>query len=206
MPRFSELLSEQHLLPIIQADEPDVAVNIARAVTNAGLMTVEIALRSENALAGLMEIKRQLPELTVGAGSVYNSSQLRGAINAGADFIVTPTVSDNLLSQLYLCKVPVLPGVSNPGQVLQAYEYGFKELKFFPAPLSGGTKMLTALTAIFKDVLFCPTGGINESNKNDYLKLDNVFGVGGTWMVDQDAVKTQNWDLITSACLQAASN
>ncbi len=205
MSLFSELMSGQTLLPIIQTDDPDLAINIAGAMSDAGISLVEIVMRSEKALHGLIAIKRALPDMTVGAGTVYNSQHLRSALNAGADFIVTPTVTDNLLSQLYLCNVPVLPGVSNSGQVLQAYEYGFKELKFFPASLSGGPQMLSAIGAVFREVTFCPTGGINESNKRDYLKLPNVFAVGGTWVAQDDWIQQRQWDEITAACSKALS-
>ena len=191
MAKFSELMSGQTSLPMIQTDDPKVALNNARAMADIGITLVEVVMRSEHALNGLIEIKRELPEMIVGAGTVYNSKHLRSAMNAGADFIVTPTVTDNLLSQLYLCNVPVLPGVSNPGQVLQAYEFGFTELKFFPAQLSGGTEVLTALGSVFNDIQFCPTGGINESNKADYLALENVFAVAGRWMFN-DATETES--------------
>lgn len=203
MTRFSELMSGQTLLPIIQADSPQQGVNIAKAMAQAGLGLVEVVLRTEASLDALREIKKQVPELKVGAGTVVNSKILRQALDAQADFIVTPAVSSKLLSELASIDVPALPGVSNTGEILLAYEYGFEEQKLFPAALAGGAKFLSALSSVFQSVQFCPTGGINPQNRMDFLSLNNVFAVGGTWVATKDWVAQENWQAITDACQQA---
>lgn len=203
MTRFSELMSGQTLLPIIQATTPEQGVNIARAMADAGLGLVEVVLRTEASLAALMAIKKQVPELKVGAGTVINSTILNQALDAGSDFIVTPAVSEKLLSELVKIDVPVLPGVSNTGEILLASEFGFEEQKLFPAALAGGAKFLSALSSVFQSVSFCPTGGVNQLNRNDFLSLSNVFAVGGTWVSTSDWVETSNWSAITDACRQA---
>lgn len=203
MIRFSELMSEQTLLPIIQADSPEQGVRIAQAMANAGLGLVEVVLRTDASLDALAAIKQSVPELKVGAGTVINSQILKQALDAGSDFIVTPAVSDKLLSELADTGVPVLPGVSNTGEILMASEYGFEELKLFPASLSGGAKFLAALSSVFQSIRFCPTGGVNQSNKMDYLSLNNVFAVGGTWVSPKSWVEQENWQAITDACIEA---
>ena len=203
MTRFSELMSGQTLLPIIQADTPEQGVQIAKAMANAGLTLVEVVLRTEASLEALKAIKAQVPELKVGAGTVINTEILEQALEAGSDFIVTPAVSPVLLAALTKCNVPVLPGVSNTGDILMALEYGFEEQKLFPASLAGGAPFVSAVSSVFRAVSFCPTGGVSESNKMDYLSLNNVFAVGGTWIAKKEWVEQENWQAITDSCIQA---
>ena len=203
MTRFSELMAGQTLLPIIQADTPEQGVQIAKAMANAGLTLVEVVLRTEASIEALKAIKAQVPELKVGAGTVINTDILEQALEAGSDFIVTPAVSPTLLEALAKCNVPVLPGVSNTGDILMALEYGFEEQKLFPASLAGGAPFVSAVSAVFRAVSFCPTGGVSESNKMDYLSLNNVFAVGGTWIAKKEWVEQENWQAITDSCIQA---
>ena len=203
MTRFSELMSGQTLLPIIQADTPEQGVQIAKAMANAGLTLVEVVLRTEASIEALKAIKAQVPELKVGAGTVINTDILEQALEAGSDFIVTPAVSPALLEALAKCNVPVLPGVSNTGDILMALEYGFEEQKLFPASLAGGAPFVSAVSSVFRAVSFCPTGGVSESNKMDYLSLNNVFAVGGTWIAKKEWVEQENWQAITDSCIQA---
>ena len=203
MTRFSELMSGQTLLPIIQADTPEQGVQIAKAMADAGLTLVEVVLRTEASIEALKAIKAQVPELKVGAGTVINTDILEQALEAGSDFIVTPAVSPALLEALAKCNVPVLPGVSNTGDILMALEYGFEEQKLFPASLAGGAPFVSAVSSVFRAVSFCPTGGVSESNKMDYLSLNNVFAVGGTWIAKKEWVEQENWQAITDSCIQA---
>lgn len=203
MNRFSELMSGQTLLPIIQANSTEQGVNIAKAMANAGLGLVEVVLRTEASLEALKAIKKEVPNLKVGAGTVLNAKTLNLALEAGSDFIVTPAVSDTLLTELAKSKVPVIPGVSNTGDILLAYEHGFTEQKLFPASLCGGAKYLAALSSVFQSISFCPTGGVTQDNKNDYLSLNNVFAVGGTWVAAKQWVEQEDWQAITDACIAA---
>jgi len=201
MTSFSSLMGNQSLLPIIQADTPEQGVAIAKAMSNAGLKLIEVVLRTEASLEALKAIKSELPELIVGAGTVTNETVLKHAIDAGSDFIITPAVSPQLLNALNHCGLPVLPGVSNTGEILMAREQGYQELKLFPAALSGGAAFLSALSGIFQDITFCPTGGVTAENKTDYFALKNVFAVGGTWVAKKEWVTAGDWQAITNACI-----
>ncbi|MBU2919382.1 bifunctional 4-hydroxy-2-oxoglutarate aldolase/2-dehydro-3-deoxy-phosphogluconate aldolase [Psychrosphaera sp. F3M07] len=203
MKSISSLMAQQPLLPIIQANNVEQGVNIAKAMFAAGLTVVEVVLRTPESLQALTAIKRALPELIVGAGTVTDEDILKQAIEAGADFIVTPAISTKLLGYLVDCGVPVLPGVSNTADILLAREFGFTEMKLFPASLSGGAPFLKAVSSIFQDVIFCPTGGITQANKQDYLSLPNVFAVGGTWVCQPEWINIENWQAITNSCLSA---
>lgn len=201
MTSFSSLMGNQSLLPIIQADTPEQGVAIAKAMSDGGLKLIEVVLRTEASLEALSAIKKELPELIVGAGTITNDTILKQAIDAGSDFIITPAVSKQLLENLASCDIPVLPGVSNTGEILMAREFGYTELKLFPAELSGGAKFLGAISSIFQDISFCPTGGVTQDNKVDYFSLSNVFAVGGTWVAPKKWVVEENWQAITDACI-----
>tara|TARA_R110001583_G_scaffold30706_4_gene105813 strand:- start:10065 stop:10688 length:624 start_codon:yes stop_codon:yes gene_type:complete len=203
MKSFSTLMGKQTLLPIIQADSVEQGLNIAKAMASAGINLVEVVLRTPVSLDIIKALKSELPELKVGAGTVFDAETLKKALDAGSDFIITPTISNKLLTELANCTVPVVPGVSNSADILLAIEFGYTELKLFPASLSGGTPFLKAMGSVFKGISFCPTGGINESNQQEYLALTNVFAVGGTWIAKSDWVESCQWSKITSACRAA---
>lgn len=200
MKSFKALMANQTLLPIVQADSPQQGVAIAKAMAEAGLTLVEVVLRTEASLEALKAIKTELPEMIVGAGTVTSEKILNDALAAGADFIVTPAISERLLAKLAMCGKPVLPGVSNTADILLAKEHGFSELKLFPASLSGGDKFIAAMSSIFPEIIFCPTGGVNQNNKGDYLALDNCFAIGGTWVASKTWVMEEKWQNITEAC------
>lgn len=206
MKTFSSLMGKQTLLPIIQANTVEQGVNIGKAMALAGIGLVEVVLRTEASLDIIKALKKDLPELKVGAGTVINGDILKQALDAGSDFIITPTLSSNLLTHLDKCNVPVLPGVSNAADILLAKEFGYTELKLFPASLSGGAPFLKAMGSVFSDIIFCPTGGINESNQQDFLSLNNVFAVGGTWVAKPEWVESADWSKITQACEAAQTS
>jgi 2-dehydro-3-deoxyphosphogluconate aldolase/(4S)-4-hydroxy-2-oxoglutarate aldolase len=205
MKLFSTLMGKQTLLPIIQANSVSQGLAIAKAMSDAGIGLVEVVLRTQASLDVIKAIKQELPELKVGAGTVTDAETLAQALAAGSDFIITPTISTNLLTHLVNCPVAVLPGVSTASDILLAKEFGYQEVKLFPASLSGGAPFLKAMGAVFKDISFCPTGGINQSNQAEYLSLANVFAVGGTWIAQADWVENEDWSKITQAC-KAAQN
>lgn len=206
MNSFSNLMGQQTLLPIIQANTVSEGIEIANAMSMAGINLVEVVLRTEASLDIITALKQELPDLKVGAGTVINGDIQNQALDAGSDFIITPTISATLLTHLSTCKVPVLPGVSNAADILLATEFGYRELKLFPASLSGGAPFLKAMGSVFKDIIFCPTGGINLDNQQDFLSLSNVFAVGGTWIAKPEWVANQDWAKITQACQTALGN
>lgn len=203
MTLFSTLMGKQTLLPIIQANSVSQGLEIAKAMSVAGIHLVEVVLRTQASIDIITALKHQLPDLKVGAGTVIDGDILKQALAAGSDFIITPTISNNLLTHLAKCTVPVLPGVSSASDILLAKEFGYTELKLFPASLSGGAPFLKAMGSVFQELSFCPTGGINEKNQQEYLALSNVFAVGGTWVVNPKWVADEDWSKITTACKAA---
>jgi 2-dehydro-3-deoxyphosphogluconate aldolase/(4S)-4-hydroxy-2-oxoglutarate aldolase len=205
MQSISSLMGTQTLLPIIQTNSVEEGVNIARAMEQAGLHSVEVVLRSDASLQALREIKRAFPKMLVGAGTVYNTTIWDAAINAGADYIVTPTVTNSLLLAMLSSGIPFIPGVQNMRDIAEVMEHGITEMKLFPAELSGGVAFLKAISSLFKHIQFCPTGGVNPANKDSYLALPNVFAVGGTWVAKAEWVAAGQWAEITQACVAANS-
>ena len=200
MNSFSQIMGNQTLLPLIQASTVDDGLNIAEAMHKADIKLVEVVLRTTKSLDIIKAIKEKYPDLLVGAGTVYSEKILDSAMQANVDFIVTPAISAKLLDLLAQTSLPILPGVSNNADIVLTLEHGFEEMKLFPAALSGGVDYLSAISSIFSDVKFCPTGGVNEHNWKHYLELKNVFAVGGSWVSKQEWIKNKAWDKITRAC------
>ncbi len=203
MQSISQLMNGQTLLPIIQANSVQVGLDIANAMADAGLKLVEVVLRTPESLEAMTEIKKAFPQLIVGAGTVYNPVILDNAIKAGADYIVTPTTTDSMLSALQSCGLPFLPGVSNLRDIAGMLENDVNEMKLFPAAQCGGVGFLKAISSLFNDAQFCPTGGVTADNKAEFLSLPNVFAVGGTWVAKPEWIEKGQWQNITAACKQA---
>jgi 2-dehydro-3-deoxyphosphogluconate aldolase / (4S)-4-hydroxy-2-oxoglutarate aldolase len=205
MTALSSLLQGPALLPIIQADTPAQAVHIATAMQQGGISAVEVVLRTSAALDAISAIRQQCPQLLVGAGTVLSKADAENCKNAGAQFLVSPASTPILLQAMIDTGLAMAPGVSTSSEVAMALEMGLTELKFFPAHLSGGTDMLKALSGIYQQVRFCPTGGIGQHNLADYLALSNVFVVGGSWISPAALVKAGQWQEITALASAAVT-
>jgi 2-dehydro-3-deoxyphosphogluconate aldolase/(4S)-4-hydroxy-2-oxoglutarate aldolase len=204
-PSLSSLIKGAALLPIIQADTAAQAVQIAKAMQQGGISAVEVVLRTAAALDGISAIRQQCPDLLVGAGTVLSKTDADNCKNAGAQFLVSPASTPALLQAMIDTGLAMAPGVSTSSEVAMALEMGLTELKFFPAHLSGGTEMLKALSGIYQQVRFCPTGGIAQHNLADYLSLANVFVVGGSWISPTALVKAGDWQQITDLAAAAVA-
>ena len=204
-PLLSSVVKGPALLPIIQADTPDEAVAIAKAMADGGIGSVEVVLRTRQALAAITAIRSALPDLLVGAGTILSADDANACKAAGAQFLVSPASTPALLEAMINTGLPLAPGVATPSEIALAYEYGLREVKFFPAHLSGGIEMLKALSGVFQQVKFCPTGGIGQHNLAEFLALPNVFVAGGSWISPAAMVKAQQWSQITALAAQATA-
>lgn len=201
---LSHALNGVPLLPIIQSDQPTEAVQIAKAMQRGGVTSVEVVLRTPQALDCIRAIRNEV-DVQVGVGTVMTQEHIARSVAAGAQFIVTPAATPKLLDALIDSGVPFVPGVGGPSEVLTAWEKGVREMKFFPAGQLGGVPMLKSMGAVFQDVRFCPTGGVSGDNLLDFLSLSNVFAAGGSWLSPASAVKAQDWEVIQRLCEQAVS-
>lgn len=191
------------VLPVLVIDQPAQAVPLARALLQGGLDVLEVTLRTAQALEAIRLIRHALPEVVVGAGTICTAEQLRQAQQAGAQFAVSPGFSAQLAQAAQEQGLPWLPGVMTPSDVLQAQEWGCRQLKLFPAGGVRGLELLDSLAGPFPDVHFCPTGGINSANLSDFLQRPNVICCGGSWLAPQALVAAQNWVAISELAQQA---
>lgn len=192
------LLDISPVIPVVTLDDPAHAVPVARALLAGGIAILELTLRTDRALEALAAIAEGVPELVVGAGTVRTAAQADAAVAHGARFVVSPGASLPLLAHLATLPVPALPGVATVSEILTAVEHGLTELKFFPAGTAGGPAFLSAVAAPVPEVRFCPTGGVTPDNMADYLVLDNVPAVGGSWLTPRSALVAHDWAEISA--------
>lgn len=197
------------VLPVLVIDEVETAVDLARALQAGGLRVLEVTLRTPQALDALAAIRRELPELLLGAGTLIHAEQFVEARQAGAQFAVSPGFTERLARAAGDAGLPYLPGVMTPSEVLLAVEHGYRSLKLFPADETASVKMLKSFKGPFTGIRFCPTGGVTADNLLSFLRLPNVACVGGTWVAPSSLVRARAWDQITQlaseACRLAAS-
>ena len=170
------------VIPVIVIDRAEDAVPMAEALVAGGLPVLEVTLRTPAALDAIAAMKR-VKGAIVGAGTVLDPAMLNGAIEAGAEFIVSPGLTDNLGKAAVASGIPFLPGIDSAGDIMRGLDLGLSRFKFFPAATSGGIPALKALAAPFAMARFCPTGGITAASAPEWLALDPVLCVGGSWVV-----------------------
>ncbi len=202
---IEKIFGKNKIIPVVTIADAASAVPVANALLKGGITVIEVALRTDASLKALKEIKKSCKKIVVGAGTVTSAKLFSQAIDAGAEFIVSPGISCEILEKADKEKIPFLPGISTTSEIMEATSYGFNYLKFFPAELSGGVAALKNFSSIFKDVKFCPTGGINEQNFKKYLEMKNVFAVGGTWLTAEKAIKAKKWDDVTKTAKSSLS-
>ena len=191
---LDRILAAAPVIPVLVIERVEHAVPIAEALVAGGLPVLEVTMRTAVALDAIKAIGR-VDGAIVGAGTVLDPDQLHRAIDAGGEFIVSPGLTERLGMAAAEDDVPFLPGVATAGDIMRALDLGFSRLKFFPAEGAGGLPALKALSAVFRDVIFCPTGGISLANAQTWLDLPAVACVGGSWLapagepVDPDAVR-----------------
>ncbi len=203
--RLISALKACPIVPVLTIDNLQSAAPLASALANAGLTTAEITLRTPHALAAISAMKAAAPELFIGAGTILSSKDLDAALEAGSDFIVTPAVSTKLLPAIKACSKPVFPGAATPSEALELYDQSFEYVKFFPAESNGGVPALKSMAGPLPQITFMPTGGINGTSAPNYLALPNVIAVGGSWMVDKQALISGDFDKIQASARQAVA-
>ena len=202
---MKSLLPQMPVIPNIQPDDPVTSVKIAQALSQGGLKIVEVVLRTETALEGVKAISQEIPNITVGAGTVLNASQADAAINAGAKFIVSPGLDEETVLCAQDSQIPIFPGAITPTEIQKAVNLGLDIIKFFPCSLVGGAPMIKALSSVFRETMFIPTGGISRTNLPTYLKIPSVLACGGSWLAPQNLVEKEDYDGIAPLAAKALS-
>jgi 2-dehydro-3-deoxyphosphogluconate aldolase / (4S)-4-hydroxy-2-oxoglutarate aldolase len=188
------------VIPVLVIEDAAHAQPIAQALVAGGLRVLEVTLRTAAALEVIREMKA-VPGAIVGAGTVLNEADLRASMDAGAEFIVSPGLTESLGNAAVASGIPFLPGTANAGDIMRGLDLGLTHFKFFPAEASGGIAALKAIAAPFGQCRFCPTGGISLKTAPDWLALDPVLCVGGSWVVGKGVPDTA---AITKAAAEAA--
>ena len=193
------------VIPVIVIEDLAHAVPLARALVAGGVRVLEVTLRTAPALEAIRLIARDVPDAIVGVGTLTRPQDFKYAVDAGAKFGVSPGLTPAMIQAAHGTKLPLLPGVMTPSDVIAARLAGFNQLKLFPAQQAGGIGMLKALGGPFPDVMFCPTGGVSAENAPDFLALPNVACVGGSWLVPKAAVVAGDWGKITTLAKEASA-
>ena len=200
-----ELLEKAPVVPVVVIDDVSKAVPVAQALVAGGLPVIEVTMRTEAAPDAIAAISAEVPDALIGAGTVLSNEQAYAIVGAGAQFIVSPGLHDDVVSAADELNVPVIPGVATATEAQHAWNLGLRILKFFPAGQAGGIPMIKALAAVFRDVKFMPTGGVSAKNLADYLEVPAVLACGGSWLTPAAAVADGDFGRIAELAAEAVS-
>ena len=200
---INEILADRPVVPLVQADDPAIAVKTSLALAAGGLTVVEVVFRTDRALECLQAVADEVPEMIAGAGTVLSAEQATAAIDSGAKFIVSPGLDDGVVGLAQERGVPVYPGTMTPSEVQHAFNLGLDTVKFFPGSLAGGVPMLKALGSVFRTMKFMPTGGVSAGNLGEFLSVPAVLACGGSWLTPAAEIAAGNYDAVTALAAEA---
>jgi len=198
-----QVLETLPVVPLVQAEEPGLAIDISRALAAGGLTVAEVVFRTDRALEALKAVADEVPEMIAGAGTVLSAAQAQQAIDNGAKFVVSPGLDDGVVATCQDAGIPVYPGIFTPSEIQHAFNLGLDVVKFFPATIAGGVAAIKAVAGVFRTMRFMPTGGISATNLADFLALPSVLACGGSWLTPADAIAAGNFDKITQLAEEA---
>src|SRR5581483_5596433 len=201
----AESFLKQRLVCVAVIDKVDNAVPLAEALLAGGLNCIEVTFRTAGAAESIAAIRKSVPKIIVGAGTLLTVEQVKQAIGAGAQFGVSPGLSESVMEIANQRDFPIFPGVITPTEIMQALDLGARHLKFFPSETFGGVNALKALAGPFghTGVKFIPTGGINAASLPNYLAVPQVAAIGGSWMAERKLVADKAWEKITALTAEA---
>lgn len=202
---MNELLEKTGVVPVVVLEDVKDAIPVAEALRDGGLPIIEVTLRTTAAADAIAQIADNVSDVIIGAGTVLNAEQVDIAARAGARFIVSPGLHESVVGTSRALDLPVYPGVATATEAQTAWNMGLKTLKFFPAGQAGGTAMLKAFGAVFRDLRFMPTGGVSPANLADYLNLPSVIACGGSWLTPAKAVAAKDYQAITELAKEACA-
>lgn len=201
---IDKLLSKAPVLPVLTITDPAIAVPLAETLRDAGLPVLEVTLRTKAALGAIRRMCDEVAGITVGVGTILTEAHLKQAEQAGAAFAISPGCTATLYRAAQQVSIPFLPGVATASEIMRGLEHGHTRFKFFPAEAAGGIAALSGFRGPLAEARFCPTGGIGPNNAADYLALDNVITIGGSWMVPAAALSDRDWTRIAALAAEAA--
>jgi 2-dehydro-3-deoxyphosphogluconate aldolase/(4S)-4-hydroxy-2-oxoglutarate aldolase len=198
------LLALAPVIPVLTVEQLDHAVPLAQALSSGGLRVLEVTLRTPVALQAIEAMRKAVPDAVVGVGTLACADDFIRAANAGAQFGVSPGLTQPLAEAARAAPFPLLPGIMTPSELIAGMGWGFDTFKLFPAQQAGGIGMLKALGAPFPEIRFCPTGGVTRTSAPEFLALPNVICVGGSWVAPADRLQARDWNAIEQLARDAA--
>ncbi|MGH9838130.1 MAG: bifunctional 4-hydroxy-2-oxoglutarate aldolase/2-dehydro-3-deoxy-phosphogluconate aldolase [Blastocatellia bacterium] len=202
---IAERIQQIGIVPVVSIPKPEHALPLAESLLAGGLACAEITFRTASAADAIAEISRKFPDLLLGAGTVLTTEQAQTAMDAGAQFIVSPGTNPAVVEFCRSKNVTIFPGVCTPSEIEMALEKGVDVLKFFPAEPMGGVNFLKAVCAPYRNVRFIPTGGIDTKNIGDYLALPQVVACGGSWMVKPELMEAGDFAKVKQLAAEAVA-
>ena len=202
---ITKALIQTRVVPLVQADDPEIALKISQALIEGGLSVLEVVLRTDEALKCLKAIVNEFPDAHVGAGTVLSATQAQEVITRGAKFIVSPGLDEASVKVAKTQQIPIFPGIATPSELQRAWNLGLRTVKFFPAGLAGGPKMLKAFASVFRDMRFMPTGGVSAANLTEFLEIPSVVACGGSWLTPPSAISAGDFAAITKLAREAVA-
>ena len=196
-------IADTAVVPAVTVDNAADAVPAARAMLSGGVDVMEFTFRTTAGADAIAAVAKEWPEALVGAGTVLTLEQCKKAVDCGAQFIISPGCSEEVVAWCERNHVVVIPGCATSTELMAALEHGVKVVKFFPAEGCGGLDAMRALSAPFGGMKFIPTGGVNEKNLGEYLAAPFVFAVGGSWLCTKADIAAHNFEKITALCTEA---
>ena len=182
----------------------DDAIPIAKSLMEGGINVIELTLRTENSIKAVEMIAKSVQDMVIGVGTILTTDQLLQVKDNGAHFGVSPGLNKRVLQYAEEIDFSFAPGIATPSDLDCAIDMGYRFVKFFPAEGMGGVNYLKSISAPFShlDVKYFPLGGINSNNMNEYLNIDNVIAIGGSWIVKDKLVLNKQWKEITKRALE----
>ncbi len=200
---IQEIMQQASVIPVLTVHDLAHAKPLAHALFDSGLRVIELTLRSPIAVEALVEMKRAVPDLIIGMGTVLTPGHVRLCVDSSVDFLVSPGLTEELSTAMMGSGLPCLPGCATTSETMQAASVGFTAVKFFPAEQSGGLPWLNSIRGPLPDLRFCPTGSISAELAPTYLAAPNVDCVGGSWIAPSALIAEQNWAAITKLAKSA---
>lgn len=198
-------LSAFGVIPVVTLGRIADAVPVAEALVAGGIACIEITFRTEAAAESIRLLRDEVPGVVRLAGSVLSVEQVDAAVAAGAEVIVAPGLNPAVVARSLERGIPIVPGIATPTELELALGHGLQVVKFFPAEPLGGVPYLKALAGPYPGVGFIPTGGMGPGNLAEYLGLENVVAVGGTWLVKPETLEGRDFARITSIAAEATA-
>ena len=203
-PEIIEKISSAGVIAVLVIDKEEHALPLAEALLKGGVDTIELTMRTPAALEAAKIIKKNMPEICLGMGTVLTTGQVKACSDIGADFAVAPGCNPKIISAAYALGLSFAPGVVTPSDIEVAIQEGCRVMKYFPAETAGGIKHLSNMAAPYQylGLRFIPLGGLNIDNAASYLQSSLITAIGGSWIAKRDMILAEDWDGISENARQ----